>query len=621
MPLGKRKSDYLKKCQGRVDSAKNFRTKEGLDDLWRRLVDLYRGKHFPTAMGDEDRIAINVAFSTINVISPSVSVNHPSITVAATRPEHDDASVVVEAVINYWWRTKDIQPEFRRAVKDALIIGFGWLKTGYRFVEEEVARHPDDVHAEHAELVDEADAYAEEHPDLAGELPTDDEIAANISTTTMRVVQDRPFVERVSAHDVFVDPEATSPENMTWIAQRIVKTVDEVKNNKGYKASARNKVKNDLTVDDKFRARDQHDRDRAVKRVTVWEYYDIESGTMCVFADGGDDFLVDPMDQPYDFGHPFYMIRNYEVPEHFYPMGELEAIEPLQHELNKTRSQQMNDRKRFARKYLYDPKAFNSAGIAALRSQRDGEYVPVNEGVTLEEAVKPLPQTPLDPSIYAASEQIEGDINTISAVNEYMRGGNQEIRRTATEASIIQDAANSRAADKLAIIEGAISNVARRLVQLAQQYVTEPQVARITGSNGHPHWFEFGSDEIKGEFDFEVEGGSTQPQNEMMRRQQAMQMLTTLAPFADPALGLLNMAEILRHTLQFGFGIKDPSKFMGQGPAMVDPHTGQPLGMPPQDPTGQAGPISEQAPPPADAGSAVPPEILSQLQGQVGLSL
>ena len=43
------------------------------------------------------------------------------------------------------------------------------------------------------------------------------------------------------------------------------------------------------------------------------------------------------------------MLRNYDVPDYFYPMGDLESIESLQLELDKTRSQMMNARKRYAR--------------------------------------------------------------------------------------------------------------------------------------------------------------------------------------------------------------------------------------------------------------------------------
>ena len=96
-------------------------------------------------------------------------------------------------------------------------------------------------------------------------------------------------------------------------------------------------------------------------------------------AQSGDEFLVDPTPMPYAYGQPFVMLRNYDVPDYFYPMGDLEAIESLQLELDKTRTQLVNARKRYARKYLYHERSFGPEGREALASDQDGRLVPVVE--------------------------------------------------------------------------------------------------------------------------------------------------------------------------------------------------------------------------------------------------
>ena len=106
----------------------------------------------------------------------------------------------------------------------------------------------------------------------------------------------------------------------------------------------------------------------------------------------------------------------------------------------------VNHRKRYARKYLYHERSFGPEGREALESDEDGRFVPViDENRDLSSVVAPLPQTPLSPEIYQQSQIIEADINTVSGVSEYARGQMPEIRRTATEASIIADAGNARA--------------------------------------------------------------------------------------------------------------------------------------------------------------------------------
>lgn len=590
--------EVLSRCQKKLATAKRWRREEDYDDTWRRLIDLYRGRHYED-LSDEDRLLVNVSFSTVNVIAPSVAVNYPKIAVNSRRPDDAPKAIITEAVINYWWKHFKVRPEFRRAVKDFLIVGHGWLKCGYRYVEEE-------------QIGDEGD-----NSDASEE--------GNEITPSIVVVEDRPFVERVSPFDVFVDPDATSMYDARWIAQRIRRSLKEVKSDKRFSKAARDSISASSWGrynDDPSKKRVQ---DTEEGYVEIWEFYDIAEKTMCVFAEGCEHFLVKPMDMPYSFGHPFVMIRNYDVPDYFYPIGDLEAIEPLQRELNATRTQMMNHRKRYSRKYLFKESAFDADGRDALESDYDNVMVPVASDENLQNVVAPFPAVVTPPEFYRQSDVIESDINTVSGISEYLRGSLPEIRRTATEAAIVQDAANARAADKLATIEGAIAEVASRLVALAQQFMTGEQVARIVGRDGEPLWVTFDNDYIAGEFDFEVEAGSTAPVNESFRRQMALQMVDAMAPFAGS--GLINMQALAAHVLQFGFGVKNPEQFIqAPPPQMAGPEMGGQPPAPPMPPEGGGMPMEMGgaiAPPPAtpDALSGVDPAVLAALSSRMGMDL
>ncbi|MDQ3222792.1 MAG: hypothetical protein M3Q75_04855, partial [Gemmatimonadota bacterium] len=370
-----------------------WRKDVGYDDLWYRLGDLYAGKHFEKGLSTEDKIAVNVAFATVNVIYPTVSVNRPQTTVMARDSDQQDRAVIAEAVVNAWWDAYDVLPEFRLSVKDLLICGHGWMKVGYRFNEKEVERPGEEIEEEFSKARSEADEYAAQNPDLAAEVPTDDEIFASIPFTKMVVDEDHPFAERVSPHDVYVDPEATTMASLSWIAQRVVRPVDEVRKDKRYDAGTRKRVTPDRSMNGSWlgpnKKRSEYGDD--IQRTTIWEFYDLKAGTISVFAHAGDGFLVKPTKIPYRGGHPFEMLRNYDVPDMFYPMGDLEGIEPLQHELNKTRSQLMNARKQYIRKYLYRDDAFDAKGRAALESDKDGTMIPVQGNIQdFSQAIQPL---------------------------------------------------------------------------------------------------------------------------------------------------------------------------------------------------------------------------------------
>jgi hypothetical protein len=551
--------DLLGRYRSKLAQSKKWRKNEQYDDMWRRMIDMYRGKHYDQ-ISDEDRSLVNMAFSTINVIGPSVSVNYPKITVNARRPEDADRATVTEAILNYWWRHYGCQRQFRKAVKDKLVIGHGWVKTGYRFVEEEKVKEID--------------------PNVDFNDVSDVE-ETNVETE-MVIIEDRPFVERVSPFDIYVDPDGISMDDIKWIAQRIKRPLADVRNDRRYNSNARAEVQ--PTQYSKFALDGQSPRPSYTKEdsyVEVWEFYDITKGTMCIFADGSDKFLVQPTKIPFAFGHPFVMLRNYDVPEHFYPMGELEAIEGLQHELNETRTQMMNHRKRFSRKWLYKESAFDPDGRAMLESDEDNVMVPVVGDEPLGGVISPMPAVINPPEFYNQSSLISGDMDRVSGVSDYMRGAMPEIRRTATEAAIAQDASNARAAEKLAGIELEIAACAGRLVALAQQYMTGEQVARVVGSNAIPLWVKFDRDYIAGEFDFEVEGGSTQPVNESFRRQMALQLVDAMAPFVQA--GVVDMGALARHVLQFGFGIKSPEAFLAAPPQQqAGPQQAQIGGLPPE---------------------------------------
>jgi|TARA_R100001530_G_scaffold557_3_gene931 hypothetical protein len=612
----------------KITAAARWRDDMGYDQLWRRMVDLYRGKHWPnTTVSNEDLIAVNLAFSTVNVIAPAVSVNHPKIVVTPNQPEDEDRAAFVEAVVNHLWRHHDFRKPFRRSVKDFLIFGHGWLKVGWNFVEQERTLSDMERDEMFVDAVGETDMFAMENPVMAGDLPTDEQMAASIPDTAMMVVEDQPFIERVSPYDIYIDPEATCLEDAQWICQRIIRPLEEAKKDKRYKASARKNLGADSVLNPMFTPTDREQQDQylqdIVDRTVIFEFYDIVNNKMSVLAQNGEEFLVDPIPMPYAYGQPFVMLRNYDVPDYFYPMGDLEAIESLQEELDKTRSQLVNARKRYARKYLFHERSFGPEGREALEADDDGRLVPVvDENKSLNEVVIPMPQTPLSPEIYNYSAIIEQDINTVSGVSEYARGSMPEIRRTATEASIIADAQNARAADKLAIIEIGIGHLARRVIQLMQQFMTGEQMAQVADRGGENLFVPFERDDIIGEYDFSVEGGSTQPMNETIRKQQAVSLMNAVAPLVGV---VIDPAALAKYVLQTGFGVKNPDKFLIQqgqqtpqdaeaaqteSGGVLNPFGGAQAPLPPSPDLGAFAPTG-----------GVPPELLAQLQGQMGMDL
>lgn len=577
----KSNTEILSQYRTRLTSSKKW-VEQDYHLSWGRFINLYRGKQYKVA-APYDRMLVNIAFSTINTLYPSVSIGRPKIVVSPRGPEDADKSIIAEAIVNYWWEHYGCQEEFQLAVRDYLIIGHGWIKSGYRYVEEERV------------VEDTADELADEKKPQSS------------TESNLIILEDRPFIERVDPFHMFVDPEGTSMKDIRWIAQRTRRPVKDVKNDKRYDYAARQEVSatsmpkyaNGNSAKDTFSSEDDGFCD-------IFEFYDLNKGTMCIFAENGDKFLVKPQEMPFAFGHPFTMIRNYDIPGYFYPMGDLEAIEPLQYELNETRTQMMNHRKRYSRKYLFKENAFDDFGRAALSSDEDNAMVPVKGDENLGNVVAPMPALINPPDFYNQSGLIVNDIDRVTGISEYQRGTLPEIRRTATEASILQGAADSRAQEKLTIIERGIAKVATNLIKLAQQFMTEEQVVRVTDKKGKWSWVQFDREYIDGDFDFTVEAGSTVPMNEGFRRQRALQIVDAMAPFAQA--GIVDLQSLAKLVLEQGFGVKDAENYFAKQPQQA-PQQAAAAPMPPE----MAGlpPAPESGLPPELA--ALPPEMLAQM--------
>lgn len=396
-------------------------------------------------------------------------------------------------------------------------------------------------------------------------LPTEEELDSLVPTSTTVPVKDDIFVEHISPFDVFVDPEARKMEDVRWIARRRVLPLEEVQDNPAYRN------KRDLKGDTPYPSVEGIPKPPGIpgyqegqtihppehERVTLWEYYNLKTRTVCVLTMSHDRFLMEAdWLMPFD-GCPFIPMVDYVVPDSLWGYGEVKLIESLQVELNKTRTQIIVHNKRFNRKLLYKERAIDERGKAALTTRTDGALIPVINDEDLKDVVLPVPDSPLPADRYQINNIIESDITAITGISDYERGAYNNVRRTATEASIIMDASSLRQQDKLRRIEQAATEVGRRMKALAQTFYDEHRWILITGA-GWQMPIRFNRDDIEGEYDISVDAGSTEPQNQQMLMQdrERLYQLVSQNPF-------VNQVEILKELLR-AHGMTNPDRFINQ---------------------------------------------------------
>ena len=197
-------------------------------------------------------------------------------------------------MVNHQWERYRMQEPFRRAVKDALIVGHGWCKMlwSYEEAEKDLTEEEFALGFQTA-LVDEQ-ALAEEED---REPASDEDLARQIIASSKQTIVDRPVLERISPHDMFVNPEATSLEDARWVAQRIVRHIDDVKTDPAYSRKARDNAMPGLTLADPHYARHKENYE-SNELVEVFEFYDLARQTMCTFTAGATEYLIRPREMP-----------------------------------------------------------------------------------------------------------------------------------------------------------------------------------------------------------------------------------------------------------------------------------------------------------------------------------
>jgi hypothetical protein len=244
---------------------------------------------------------------------------------------------------------------------------------------------------------------------------------------------------------------------------------------------------------------------REFSRVAVFEAQDLREGKIIRFCEEHDD-LLDEIDFPYSNIKGFlpeYLCFN-EVPDETYPEADVAFVEPQQLEVNKIRTQAMIHRKRFNRRYIALKDAIDDEQMEVLKAGEDGTIAMVND----LDGIKPLEDAPLDPHIYTFHEpSVKEDFREISGINEYLRAGAVPRVKTAYETAEIIAGGTIRIADRADEVEDFVRGIARKLLQIGQEYYDKPIIARIPGFGIQ----EFTRDWLQGDFNIVIKVGSTRP--------------------------------------------------------------------------------------------------------------
>lgn len=389
-----------------------------------------------------------------------------------------------------------------------------------------------------------------------------------------------PDVEYVSPFDIFPDPHCSSKEDAEYIMHRYFVTKrrlmgwqedDKVGNNAGgvdiREVDGMSK-KMDSRSDSDFKQKKLRnigkrstsgrytDEREWVRIVEYWDKFEDR-----VYMLANHDHIVRNEENPYFTNKvPFFFFRDYPIGDEFWGVGEVEAIEDLQEEINTQRNQRIDARSLSLNPILQvDPGAMVDNDEIVFEP---GRIWNVQPGAVQAFA---LPDTG---TASVEEEQIATqNIKDATAVTDVIRGQQgQNFPETATGVNKLDTNASTRFNMKVRNYEEPLQNMFEHMVMMNQQYIDKDRVVRVTGElpeeiqnqaeEREPYKFlNVNPQDVPNFYDYEIKGAKSVTQ--IQRQQRFIQLLQIGQQFASE----FNTKQVLRRLFE-AMEVKDIDRLL-----------------------------------------------------------
>jgi len=522
---------------------------------------------------DSDKPWVNFLASTANTIVPSLLARHPHIMATPTRADLIPAAKAHEAAASHLSRKVGVLPVVQECVLDSMLYGVGILKVGWDDPNAGAITVPD--------YEDGANAQEDESP-LDGMKP---EVAERVrrvleeNDVPVAAAQRLPTVRRVAPWNFVIAPGAASPAESPWVAERLLVTDDDLRDVPFFK------VPKDAAPDTVLSSGPNEQYNPHAPRVphhhTVWEirYWSVSrkgrqrrTVWIRVGADGTSGAQVlahieEPSKCP---GWPYEYLQAAGAAGTWYrtKTADLPAIRELAARLNALWHYILaHHRRNSKRKYIFGPGFDEEKLKELLESDEDLAGAQANTD-DVRNAVAILPEAPMPADTGMVLQGLRSLMYEVSGMDAFQRGA-LPTNTTATAANLTNQGTQGRLAYRLAKVEEFYACTVRRVLGYFSEFADQDLVARVAGPDG-PEFLSYPRGTYGyGDFDIEIEVGSTMPrdprsqqQNFLLLLQAIQQTIVALAPAVEA--GALPKEAISGFiTRAFDLWREDPEFFMG----------------------------------------------------------
>lgn len=514
---------------------------------------------------------LNLVFPIVKIIVPTLFYQQPR---ATALPDTRDASASEDAFYASELINRDLREvDFRfketsqQAVFDSFVLGFGVVKVGYA-----TEFGPDilpTTQETKQRFRDRMKETVEKAMEAVGLKAPKEKVEPEPLQEDLTIQSESPYLTWISPYDFAVDPRARDLVDARWVAQRIRRTLADVKRDRRY-GSAKLELTAEAVDDDRLQVSFVEE----FQAVDIWEvhYRDYNSPTgISVLTLACTQLQTKALAHEYSTydigGWQFEWLTPNKHGHRLYPISTLSVVRPILNRINTSLDAILEQVDKFQAKIAYNERV-SPDGEQALDSPALGARVKVtgNEDVRGAIAVIAMQQVAQDMLVFV-NQLVDLALVVVGVTRAQFTG--ISTAQTATEAQIGQGGQNLRRTDEGNTVAGWTNRVVTKLWRVKAQFQdlvaidliqTETQMNPQNGM-AQVQWYppidQARADRLKRmRYAFTLEVGSIQKPNlEIVRAQFEQFVRALMEPAVTNGLAIegkrLSAQEIIRQWTRF----------------------------------------------------------------------
>ena len=460
----------------------------------------------------------NMVYMFGRSLIPNLVFRNPTIINTPRFPQHIPFASIMDSIDEWLMTEMEVEDTVRNAVLHAYLYNMGAVETGWDFP---------DIDAIH-EAKNETEKLRAAFMANMGVLDT-----ANVGSTDRSRRQNFPWLDSIYPRKLIFEPTTRNLRTCRWYAKSLYVPTRVLAADKGLKNVKSTHVPIEL-------------QDEATKSIFeqigglepythFYEVHNAESREMFWMSDAG-KFMFDPVNDPMQFdGLPLDALIFNQNPLSIWGTPDSLYIEPQMLEGNETRRQGLRQRRASLLKFIADQDVFDEEEIEKLLTDDVAVLRAKSTIGSLKDKIVAL-QPHIQGEFFPYQEKLNEDAQKILGFGNNQMGTFAPGRRTAKEASLVQQNNDIRLVERRHMVGKLISGIFRKTNQAVMRYWQKPMLLRVLGVEGAYHWVQAKPSDVKAELELKVDVDSMLPPSKEKQKEDLLALMQVLAQSQDANL-------------------------------------------------------------------------------------